>query len=185
MAGRKRGLITAGLRTCSTAPNIQKPHNNWPEIGAILARFYGRAMSFLSNGRDFGQALKTENLGRCATTWRRVLMPENPYSSAIQAWIRSESLSDRCSQPGSVALPRIVLMYVFGNSEDAGFAFKLNFAGRVCRQLDLPGFCAKAGHHIPDWRALIQPGKHESAISGIFPDPQLLHGASQEFIAGI
>jgi hypothetical protein len=40
-------------------------------------------------------------------------------------------------------------MYVFGNSEYAGFAFELNFAGRVCRQLDLSGFCAKPGHHIP------------------------------------
>src|SRR5690348_12563051 len=39
MAGRKRGLITAGLRTCSTAPNIQKPHNhsagNCRHIGAV------------------------------------------------------------------------------------------------------------------------------------------------------
>ena len=76
-------------------------------------------------------------------------------------------------------------MYVFGNSEDAVFAFELNFAGRVCRQLDLPGFCAKAGHHIPDWCALIEPGKHESSIGGVFPDPQLLHSACEDLIAGI
>src|SRR5579864_2571613 len=40
MAGRRRGLITAGFRTCSTAPNIQKPHNNSAGscgyIGAVL-----------------------------------------------------------------------------------------------------------------------------------------------------
>jgi hypothetical protein len=34
-----------------------------PEIEAIFARPCGRAMSFVSNGRDSGQILKTENLG--------------------------------------------------------------------------------------------------------------------------
>jgi hypothetical protein len=87
--------------------------------------------------------------------------------------------------PSSVSLLRIVLMYVFGNSEYAGFAFKLNFTGRVCRQLDLSGFCAMPGHHISDWCALIKPRKHESSISGIFPNPQLLHGVSQDLTAGV
>ena len=76
-------------------------------------------------------------------------------------------------------------MYVFGNREDASFALELNLAGRVCRELDLPGFCAKAGHHVPDWRALIQPGKHESPIGGVFPDPQLLHSTAQDLISGV
>jgi len=62
-------------------------------------------------------------------------------------------------------------MYVFGNREYAGFAFELNFAGRVCRQFDLAGFCAKPRHHIPDRCALIQPGEHESPIGGVFPNP--------------
>src|SRR5437764_79397 len=28
MAGRRRGLMATGFRTCSTAPNIQNPHSN-------------------------------------------------------------------------------------------------------------------------------------------------------------
>ena len=76
-------------------------------------------------------------------------------------------------------------MYVFGNREDAGFAFELNLTGRVCRQLDLAGFCAKSSHHISDRCALIQAGKHEPSIGGVFPDSQLLHGAARNLIAGI
>jgi len=76
-------------------------------------------------------------------------------------------------------------MYVFGNREDASFALELNLISRVCRQLDLSGFCAKSSHHISDRCALIKPGKHESSIGGIFPDPQLLHIASEDLIAGI
>jgi len=76
-------------------------------------------------------------------------------------------------------------MYVFGNSEYAGFAFELNFTGGVGGELDLPGFRAEASHHIPDRYPLVKPCKHESPIGGIFPDPQLLHSASQDLIAGI
>ena len=76
-------------------------------------------------------------------------------------------------------------MYVFRNREDAGFALELNLTGRVCRELDLPGLFAKPRHHIPDRCALIQPGKHESSISGVFPDSQLVHGAPQDLVAGI
>lgn len=76
-------------------------------------------------------------------------------------------------------------MYVFGNREYAGFAFELDFAGRVCRELDLPGFRAQPRHHIPDRRALIQTGEHESPIGEVFPDPQLLHGAPQDLVAGV
>ena len=63
-------------------------------------------------------------------------------------------------------------MYVFGNSENAGFAFELNFTGGVGGELDLPGFRAEASHHIPDRYPLVKPGKHESSIGGIFPDPK-------------
>ena len=76
-------------------------------------------------------------------------------------------------------------MYVFGNSENAGFAFELNFTGGVGGELDLPGFRAEASHHIPDRYPLVKPGKHESSIGGIFPNPQLLHSASEDLIAGI
>ena len=76
-------------------------------------------------------------------------------------------------------------MYVFGNSEYAGFAFELNFAGRVCSELDLPGLCAKPGHHISNRSALIQPGEHEPSIREVFPHPQLLQGAYDEFNPGL
>ena len=128
-----------------------------PEIATILARVYCCAMTFLLNGRDFGQAFKTENLRRCATGWERVWVPENPYSVGVSRAFQTDPASG-CAQPNSVALLRIVLLYVFGNGEYAGFAFELNFTGRVCRELDLPGFCAKPSHHIPDRCALIQPG---------------------------
>src|ERR1700739_1661008 len=45
------------------------------------------------------------------------------------------------SQSSSITLLTPVLVYVFGNGKNAGFALKLNFTGRVCRQLNLPGFC--------------------------------------------
>jgi len=76
-------------------------------------------------------------------------------------------------------------MYVFGDCEDASFALELNFAGRVCRQLDLSGFGAKPRHHIPDWCSLIQPGKHEPSIRGVFPDSQFLYSAPQDLITGV
>src|SRR5579859_6627421 len=97
----------------------------------------------------------------------------------------SAAFCGRARDTGSVTLLRVVLMYVLGNSEYAGFAFELDFAGRVRRELDLSGFCAKPRHHIPDRCALIQTGEHESPIGGIFPDPQLLHGAPQDLVAGI
>lgn len=57
-----------------------------------------------------------------------------PVQVAASQWIFScfGVFFARPERKSSIALPRIVLMYVFGNSEDAGFAFELNFAGRVC-----------------------------------------------------
>jgi hypothetical protein len=42
--------------------HTENPTTIRPEIVAILARSCRRAMKFLGNGRDFGQALKIENL---------------------------------------------------------------------------------------------------------------------------
>jgi hypothetical protein len=60
--------------------HTENPTTIRSEIAAIFACSYRRAMTFLRNGRNFGQALKTENLGWCAIRWDRLLLPENPYS---------------------------------------------------------------------------------------------------------
>jgi len=100
-------------------------------------------MNFLSGGRDFGQTLKIENLQQRATRSKRVSVPENPYGwRHLSGFSIVVALFAQPEPTSSIALPRIVLKYIFGNREDAGFAFELNFAGRICRELDLPGLCA-------------------------------------------
>src|SRR5580692_186903 len=46
MAGRRRGLIATGFRTCSTAPNIQKPHNDAARDCGHIAAALGSADEF-------------------------------------------------------------------------------------------------------------------------------------------
>jgi hypothetical protein len=60
-------------------PTYRNPTTIRPEITAILPGTCCCAMSFLLSGRYFGQALKIENLPRCATRSERVWVPEKPY----------------------------------------------------------------------------------------------------------
>ena len=143
-------------------------------------------MSFWSNGREFGQAFQNREFRMVGEKAGESSVARKPVQQAHLGRLPIVFVAGGLLEVlSSVALLRIVPVYVFGRSENAGFAFELDLTGRVGSELDLAGFCAEPGHHIPDRAPLIEPRNHQSTIARVFPDPQFMHGTSEDLRAGV
>lgn len=95
------------------------------KMGDILEYFSCRSVSFLQNGRDCGQRLKTEDLGARSECGADFHCPKTGAGNVQSV----TSSADDLRNSDLIALVRVDGWQVLGNGENAGFAFEKDSVG--------------------------------------------------------
>src|SRR5882724_1045535 len=64
-------------------------------------------------------------------------------------------------------------------------AVELNPVGGICGEHNVAGLGAETRDHVTNGAAALELRDHQIAIGGIFPNPQFMNGAPDEFGTGI